>query len=73
MRAGLITSKRLVITSLDGHVLLEYPIMDIVDEHLLLEARDYLIVGARPIGYSSQLACAQTGKRFTVTVATVAR
>ena len=66
MRAGLITSKRLVITSLDGHVLWEYPIVDIVDAHVSLEARDHLMVGVRPIGYNSRLACAPNWKRFTV-------
>lgn len=64
MRAGLITTKRLIITSLEGHVLWDYPLVDIVDSHVSLEAKDYLMVGVRPVGYSSRLAIAPNWKKI---------
>lgn len=54
MRAGLITNKRLIITSLDGHVIWEYPLVDIADTQVSVGAKDYLMVGMRPIGHKSQ-------------------
>lgn len=64
MRAGLISMKRLIITSLDGHVLWEYPLADIVDTQVPLEAKDYLLVGVRPVGYSSRGAVAPHWKKI---------
>ncbi|KAI0564765.1 Vacuolar protein sorting-associated protein [Gracilaria domingensis] len=56
LRAGLITSKRLIITSLDGQVLWEHPLADIIEFHVSLDATDYLMVGVRPAGTKSIVA-----------------
>lgn len=51
MRAGLITNKRLVITTLDGHVIWEYPLIYIADTQVSMGAgKDFLMVGKRPVG-----------------------
>lgn len=54
MRAGLITTERLIVTSLDGHVIWEYPLVDIADTQVSVGAKDYLLVGVRPIGHRSE-------------------
>eukprot|EP00178_Gracilaria_changii_P005588 TRINITY_DN1932_c0_g1_i1.p1 TRINITY_DN1932_c0_g1~~TRINITY_DN1932_c0_g1_i1.p1 ORF type:complete len:4003 (-),score=421.76 TRINITY_DN1932_c0_g1_i1:2311-14319(-) len=62
LRASLITSKRLIITSLDGHILWEHPLIDIIDFHVSLDASDYLMVGVRPAG--TKTVVAPTWKRL---------
>lgn len=54
MRSALITTKRLIVTSLDGHVLWEYPLADVLDTQVSLEAKDFLMVGVRPVGHRSR-------------------
>lgn len=54
MRAGLVTNKRLIITTLDGHVIWEYPLVDIADTQVSMGAKDYLMVGMRPIGHKTE-------------------
>lgn len=54
MRSALITTRRLIITSLDGHVLWEYPLADVLDTQVSLEAKDFLMVGVRPVGHRSR-------------------
>eukprot|EP00737_Agarophyton_chilense_P003396 gb/GEZJ01003975.1/.p1 GENE.gb/GEZJ01003975.1/~~gb/GEZJ01003975.1/.p1 ORF type:complete len:3742 (-),score=436.98 gb/GEZJ01003975.1/:2287-13221(-) len=56
LRAGLVTTKRLIITSLDGHILWEHPLVDIIEFHVLLEQRDDLMIGVRPAGTKTLIA-----------------
>lgn len=56
LRVGLVTTKRLIITSLDGQILWEHPLADIIDSYVSLEARDYLMVGVRPVGVRAVVA-----------------
>ncbi len=64
IRAGLITSRRLIVSSLDGNVFWEYPLMDVVDTQASLESKEYLSVGLRPVGYSSRDVVAPTWERI---------
>ncbi|CDF40534.1 unnamed protein product [Chondrus crispus] len=54
MRAGLVTNKRLIVASLDGHVIWEYPLLHIADTQVSVAAKDYLMVGIRPLGQKSR-------------------
>lgn len=64
MRAALITTKRLIITSLDGHVLWECPSTNIVDTQVSLEAKDFLMVGVRPVGHRLRSAVAPVWEKI---------
>lgn len=63
MRLGLVTNKRIILTSLDGHLLWQYPLVDIVDTQVSVEAKDYLIVGVRPVGHNVSAVVAPTWKK----------
>lgn len=63
MRVALITDKRIIVSSLDGHVLWEHPLVDIIDMQVSLESRAYLIVGVCPAGCSSSSGLAKSWKR----------
>ena len=64
MRAGLVTSKRVIISSLDGHILWEHPLRDVVDTQVSLEAKDFLMIGVRPVGHNSRAVIAPTWKKI---------
>lgn len=53
MRAGLITNRRLIVSSLDGHVLWDYPLAGIADTQVSLESKHLLMVGVRSGRYNS--------------------
>lgn len=63
IRVGLITSKRVIVTSLDGRVIWERPLMDVIDTQASLESREYLSVGVRPAGCRTHNVVAPTWER----------
>lgn len=50
MRCGLVTQLRLLVASLDGQVLWEHPLVDIVGTQVSREKNDFLMVGILPVG-----------------------
>ncbi len=53
IHAGLVTSRRVLVASLNGHVIWEHPLADVIGTQASIESKAYLSIGVRPVGSSS--------------------
>lgn len=64
IRAGLVTSRRVIVTTLDGRVVWEHPLLNVVNTQASDESKEYLSIGVRPEGSNALEIVAPVWKRI---------